>query len=230
MSNLPKIQELYKSKELAHKNDALITLLNQEPHPSWVKEHPYIRSGGTPYKYMPIERIEFLLKTIFKRYRIEVTGQGTAFNGVWVTVRVHYQHPVTGEWDYHDGIGASQLQTAKGTSPADLANINNGAVSMAFPNAKTIAIKDACDHFGKLFGADLNRKDVMNYNLDVTLIEFDKNHPNWEKAIEALKSGGYTVEDLKTKYEISHEIEQEIISIIQDSGEYIEEADDEISK
>lgn len=230
MSNLPKIQELYKSKELAHKNDALITLLNQEPHPSWVKEHPYIRSGGTPYKYMPIERVEYLLKTIFKRYRIEVTGQGTAFNGVWVTVRVHYQHPVTGEWDYHDGIGASQLQTAKGTSPADLANINNGAVSMAFPNAKTIAIKDACDHFGKLFGADLNRKDVMNYNLDVTLIEFDKNHPNWDKAIEALKSGGYTVEDLKTKYEISHEIEQEIISIIQDSGERIEEADDEISK
>lgn len=230
MSNLPKIQELYKSKELAHKNDALITLLNQEPHPSWVKEHPYIRSGGTPYKYMPIERVEYLLKTIFKRYRIEITGQGTAFNGVWVTVRVHYQHPVTGEWDYHDGIGASQLQTAKGTSPADLANINNGAVSMAFPNAKTIAIKDACDHFGKLFGADLNRKDVMNYNLDVTLIEFDKNHPNWEKAIEALKSGGYTVEDLKTKYEISHEIEQEIISIIQDSSECIEEADDEISK
>ena len=99
MSNLPKIQELYKSNQVAHKNDSLITLLNQEPHPSWVKEHPYIRSGGTPYKYMPIERVEYLLKTIFKRYRIEITGQGTAFNGVWVTVRVHYQHPVTGEWD-----------------------------------------------------------------------------------------------------------------------------------
>ena len=63
---------------------------------------------------MPIERVEYLLKTIFKRYRIEITGQGTAFNGVWVTVRVHYVHPVTGEWEYHDGIGASQIQTKKG--------------------------------------------------------------------------------------------------------------------
>ena len=28
--------------------------------------------------------------------------------------------------DFHDGIGAIELQTAKGTSPAD--NINNGAL------------------------------------------------------------------------------------------------------
>ena len=34
---------------------------------------------------------------------------------------------------------------------------------MAFPMAKTIAIKDACDHFGKLFGADLNRKDTIAF-------------------------------------------------------------------
>lgn len=201
MSNLPKIQDLYIDKVNAQKNDVFITLMNQEPNKSWVKEHPYIRG----YKYLPIERIEYLLKNIFKNYRIEITGQGQSFNGVWVTVRVHYVHPITGEWSFHDGIGASQLQTAKGTSPADLNNINNGALSMAFPMAKTIAIKDACDHFGRLFGADLNRKDLIAYELDLTLIELTPEHPNWDKAKEAVKLGSLTIEQIRNKYTISDE-------------------------
>jgi hypothetical protein len=204
MSNLPKIQDLYTDKIAVQKNDAFVTLMNQQPKPAWVKTHPFIKN----YKYLPIERVEYLLKTIFKRYRIEITGQGQSFNGVWVTVRVHYLHPLTGEWDFHDGIGASQLQTAKGTSPADLNNINNGALSMAFPMAKTIAIKDACDHFGNLFGADLNRKDVINYDLDLTLIPLTPEHPVWDKVKEAVKSGNYSIEQIKTKYEITEENEK----------------------
>lgn len=209
MSTLPKIQSIYTDKLQAQKSDAYITLLNQPPAPEWVKIHPFIKN----YTYLPIERVEFLLKTIFKRYRIEITGQGTSFNGVWVTVRVHYLHPLTNEWDFHDGIGASQLQTAKGTSPADLNNINNGALSMAFPVAKTIAIKDACDHFGKLFGSDLNRKDNINYNLDLTLISMDSNHPNWEKVKTAVKSGKFTIEQIKDKYELTQETENELTNL-----------------
>jgi hypothetical protein len=209
MSNLPKIQDLYTDKLTVQKNDAFVTLMNQQPKPAWVKTHPFIKG----YKYLPIERVEYLLKTIFKRYRIEITGQGQSFNGVWVTVRVHYLHPLTGEWDFHDGIGASQLQTAKGTSPADLGNINNGALSMAFPMAKTIAIKDACDHFGNLFGADLNRKDVIAYDLDLTLIDMDKEHPNWQKVVEAVKSGAATLEQVKTKYNLTQEAENELSNI-----------------
>ena len=201
MSNLPKIKDLYNNIEIAQKNDAYVALMNQQPKNEWVKIHPFIKG----YKYLPIERIEYLLKTIFKRYRIEITGQGQSFNGIWVTVRVHYLHPLTGEWDFHDGIGASQLQTAKGTSPADLNNINNGALSMAFPMAKTIAIKDACDHFGNLFGADLNRKDIINYELDLTLIELDEDHPNWEKAKGAFKDGKFTIEQLRKTYTITDE-------------------------
>ncbi len=155
--------------------------------------------------------IKSLLKTIFKSYKIEITGQGTSFNGVWVTVRIHYLHPVSGEWLFHDGIGASQLQTAKGTSPADLNNINNGALSMAYPVAKTIAIKDAADHFGKLFGSDLNRKDLINYELDLTLIELTPEHPNWNKVKEAVKSGNYTIEQIRTKYNLSDENAKQLI-------------------
>lgn len=199
MSNLPKIQDLYIDKVTTQKNDVFITLMNQEPNKTWVKEHPFIRG----YKYLPIERIEYLLKSIFKNYRVEITGQGQSFNGVWVTVRIHYIHPLTGEWSFHDGIGASQLQTAKGTSPADLNNINNGALSMAFPMAKTIAIKDATDHFGRLFGSDLNRKDLISYELDLTLIPMDENHPNWNKVVEAVKGGTFTILDIENKYTLS---------------------------
>jgi hypothetical protein len=163
MSNLPKppqipkIQDLYTDLELAKSNDELVALLNQPPNPSWIKTHPYISN----YRYLPIDKVEYLLKTIFKKYKIEIIREGVAFNGVYVIVRVWYLNPTTNEMDYHDGIGAKELQVKKGSSAADLANINSGALQMAFPIAKTVAIKDACDHFGTLFGSDINRKDVM---------------------------------------------------------------------
>jgi hypothetical protein len=168
MSNLPTIQELHEDNALvSYKNDQLNLLLNQEPKKEWIKEHPFVKG----HKYIPIDKVEFMLRKIFKKYSIEITNQGTSFNGVWVTVRVHYFHPTEATMMYHDGIGAVQLQTAKGTSPADLANINNGALSMAYPIAKTLAIKDACDHFGKLFGCDLNRKDTMAFKVDANPLD-----------------------------------------------------------
>lgn len=144
------------------KSEYMNYVLNQPPRKEWIKEHPYI----TGYKYLPIDKVEYLLAKIFKRYKIEVMREGTAFNGVYVVVRVHYLNIATGQMDFHDGIGASQLQTKKGSSPADLANINNGALGMAFPLAKSVAIKDACDHFGNIFGSNLNRKDVLSFEVD----------------------------------------------------------------
>lgn len=198
--NLPKIKDIYEVSNI-QAQDALMVLMNQPPLVEWVKEHPFIKN----YKYLPIERVEYLLKSIFKAYRIEITGQGQSFNGVWVTVRIHYLHPVTATWEYHDGIGATELQTAKGTSPADLANINNGALGMAFPIAKTRAIKDAADHFGKLFGSDLNRKDFIEYQQDLTLQNMDDMHPNWLKVCDAVKSGNYKVSDISDKYTLTEE-------------------------
>ena len=164
-SKLPTIADLTQDIEVAYKNDQLNLLLNQQPPAKWVKEHPFIRG----YKYLPIDKVEYLLTRIFKTYEVEITGQGTAFNGVWVTVRIKVVNPTNGQLMQFDGIGAAQLQTKKDTSPADLQNINNGALSMAFPIAKTLAVKDACDHIGKLFGSDLNRKDTLDYRTDADL-------------------------------------------------------------
>ncbi len=192
---LPSLQELYKDTNEVLKADQLSIILNQQPPESWIKKHPYIAN----YKYLPIDKIEFLLKRIFKRYRIEVLREGTSFNGVFVVVRVHYLHPITAEWEFHDGIGAEALQVKSGSSPADLANINNGALGMAFPIAKTRALKDACDHFGSTFGADLNRKDTLMYSGDKLLAEVakSKEEERMEKLIEKAKDRA-TLETLKT--------------------------------
>lgn len=191
---LPTIQDLYKDAETALYSDQLMVLMNQPPPAKWVKQHPYIKN----YSYLPIDKIEFLLKKIFKTYKIEVLREGTSFNGVYVVVRVHYMHPVTGEMAFHDGIGAKELQVKSGSSPADLANINPGALSMAFPIAKTIAIKDACDHFGTLFGSDLNRKDVMQITTDDKLENVAKSKEEYrlKKLIEKAKDL-QTLESLK---------------------------------
>ena len=172
-TNLPTVQQLFEESDnlpVAFANEKLNFLLNQEPKKEWIKVHPFIKN----HKYIPIGIVEYLLKKIFKKYKIEILREGVAFNGVYVVVRVYYLNPTTNEMDYHDGIGACQLQTKKDTSPADLININNGAVSMAFPIAETYAIKDACDKFGTLFGANLNREHYLTYSIDDKLKPIDK--------------------------------------------------------
>ena len=205
MSNIVK-KDLYTDLAEIRKQEELTVALNQAPPEEWVKIHPYIKG----YKYLPIERVEYLLKSLFKGYyKIEVLKTGMLLNCVEVTVRIHYKHPLTGEWLFHDGVGASEVQTQKdsGHLQLDMSNINRGALVMSLPNAKSVAIKDAADHLGKLFGSDLNRKDMIAYGVDTTLILLDNTHPAWAKVIESLKSGRFTVDDIKKKYDMNLETE-----------------------
>lgn len=189
------IQQLYSNPEIELKQDQINVILGTNPPANWVKTHPYIKG----HKYISIEKTEFLLKKIFKKYKIEILREGTSFNGVYVVVRVWYKDPITGEMDFHDGLGAVQLQTAKGTSPADLNNINQGALSMSFPIAKTLAVKNACHHFGSLFGGNLNRMDVIPITPDKALeqIAFTKEEERVRLLIERAEDTA-TLENLKT--------------------------------
>jgi len=198
---LPTLQELVKDLTSYEESDKLNFLLNQPVPKDWISYHPFIKKEITndkgqkekvPYPYLAIDKVEYLLRKIFKRYRIEILREGQTFNGVFVTVRVHYWNMVFNDWDFHDGIGSIHLQVKSGSSPADLANINNGALSMAYPLAKTLAIKDACDHFGDIFGANLNRKDTLPASMD------KPNLTNEEKE-ERIK------EILDSDIELSHE-------------------------
>jgi hypothetical protein len=160
---LPTTSELYSDNlEIAFKNDQFNLLLNQPPKADWIKQNKYANNSN----YIPIGIVETLLQKIFKRFRVEVLREGTMFNSVYVTIRLHYWNGTDNTWQFHDGVGAVQLQTKQGSSPAQLENINNNAVMMALPMAKSYAIKDACEHIGKIFGRDINRQDVMAFSQD----------------------------------------------------------------
>jgi hypothetical protein len=159
--------------------EQLNVILSTPPPATWVKVHPFIKN----YNYLPIDKVEYLLRRCFKKYQIEVIKTAQLFNAIEVTVRVHYLNPATNEMMYHDGVGAQELQTKQGTGNLnmDMSNVNKGAVMMALPIAKSIAIKDACDHFGDLFGANLNRKDIVQFTGDTELLSAEAIHTSKEK-------------------------------------------------
>jgi hypothetical protein len=170
--NLPTIQELYEEKdvELLKRDNKLNVLLNQPPREEWLKEHPMIRG----VKYIPIQRIEWLLTRIFINWRVEVKDLKLIGNSVVVTVRLHYQSVTDGEWTWQDGIGASPLQTDKDAGAIEFDKLKNDAVMKSAPAAESYAVKDAAEKIGKLFGKDLNRMDQILYDSLLTTFVLDK--------------------------------------------------------
>lgn len=151
---LPTLKELNMSPEIAAKLDLLNGYLDQEPPPSFIRTKGNIAD-------IPIDKVEFLLTKIFQQYKVEVIDYKIMFNSATVQVRLHYLNPLTGEWLYHDGLGAVGIQTDAGASASDMGAIKSDGVMKALPAAKSYAIKDAADHLGKIFGKDLNRKDTI---------------------------------------------------------------------
>lgn len=191
---LPTIAQLYEDNlEVAFKNDQFNQLLNIQPKQDWIKENKY--AGNS--KYMPIGVVETLMQKLFKKYRVEVLREGAMFNAVYVAVRIHYWDGIANDWNFHDGVGAVQLQTKQGTSPADMQNINNNAVMMALPMAKSYAIKDACEHIGRLFGRDLNRKDYLEFEADKSMSVDNINNQKEILRISKHISESKTLQDLE---------------------------------
>jgi hypothetical protein len=173
-SNLPKLDELHYDIALAFKNDELNLLLNQEPPVAWVKKHPIVKKKirneqgqeiTVPSEFIPVDRIELLLTRIFQVWNVEILREGALFNSVYVTIRLHYKDPITGEMRFHDGTGAVAVQTDAGKSASDLGAIKSAAIQMALPAAESYALKDAAEKLGKLFGKDINRQSAIDFTM-----------------------------------------------------------------
>lgn len=147
-------KELLKALSEVKTNAQLFEILNNDPPVTWIRKHPKLES----YRYLSIDKVELLLRQIFGfNYKIEVLEHKITFNAVTVSVRVHYReldNPYN--WYFHDGVGADEPKKVK-----DKEELDQYAVASSLPLAKTLAIKDACDHFGRLFGADINRTDTI---------------------------------------------------------------------
>lgn len=177
MSNLPaerkvpSLQELI-SGDIDRKNQQndLNILLNENPPAVWLKDHPMAKG----VKYIPIERVEYMLTRIFKKWNVEIRQVQVIANSVVVTVRLYYQDVLSNEMLWQDGIGASPIQTDRGAGAMDWNKTKNDAVMKAAPAAESYAVKDAAEKIGKLFGKDMNRADKIMYDTLPTIEKRDK--------------------------------------------------------
>ena len=160
LTKVPTLQDLITETEDTLKQNALTVILNQQPPAQWLADHPMIRG----YKYIPIERVEWLLTRIFGRWWVEIKDSKILANSVVVTVRLYAVNPLNGETIFQDGIGAAPIQTDKGAGASDWNAVKSDGVQKAAPSAETYAVKDAAEKFGKIFGKDVSRKMNLDYN------------------------------------------------------------------
>ena len=156
--------------ETKNQQNEINILLNQEPPKAWLKDHPMAKG----VKYLPIERVEYMLTRIFKKWNVEVRQVQVIANSVVVTIRLYYQDVLSNEMLWQDGIGASPIQTDKGAGAMDWNHTKNDAVMKAAPAAESYAVKDAAEKIGKLFGKDMNRADKIMYDTLPTIEKKDK--------------------------------------------------------
>ena len=168
---LPTYNELV-SGDIDKKNSqtGINILLNQDPPKEWLKDHPMAKG----VKYIPIQRVEYMLTSIFKKWNVEIRQVQVIANSVVVTVRLYYQDVLSDEILWQDGIGASPIQTDKGAGAMDWNHTKNDAVMKAAPAAESYAVKDAAEKIGKLFGKDMNRADRIMYDTLPTIEKRDK--------------------------------------------------------
>jgi hypothetical protein len=168
MEKLPTLKNLYDGDlELKKGQNDLNVLLNQPPKTDWIKNHPFVKG----VRYIPIERIEYLLTRLFIKWRVEVKSIQTIANSCVVTVRLHYQNIEDNEWSWQDGIGAAPIQTEKDAGAMEWDKVRTDSVMKSAPAAESYAVKDAAEKIGKIFGKDLNRKDEIGYDSIIQTFE-----------------------------------------------------------
>lgn len=168
------------------------------PNKAFVSKHPFIKKKVegkfVPAEYMPIDKVEFLLDFLFEgNYKVEVLKTEMADDRFHAVVRVHYFHPETKEWMFHDGASVKLVQQESDNEEKELMNqlkqhahsnpnlldrakylrayydlqkakpVRREAWEAVAQIAISEAIKDAADHLGPLLGRDLNRKDPIEF-------------------------------------------------------------------
>jgi hypothetical protein len=185
---LPLIKDNIGDLAIRVKNDVFLGVVNQQPPEGFIKTHPI----ASNVKYIPIDKVETMLTNIFQEWHVEILDSGQLLNSVFVTVRLHYTHPITKEKLFQDGIGAAQIQVDKGENASNLSAIKPNAIMLGLPAAKSFAIKDAAEHIGIVFGRDINRKDTLVFsvgydNAEALLNKLDADADKKQAIIDANK-------------------------------------------
>ena len=145
------------------KRDDFKKALNVNPPESWVKRNKYANNS----EYIPIDKVEALLDCIFQEWQVEIKEVKQLAQSVCAIVRLHYKDPISEQWRYHDGVGATPIKTEKDADASDMSKIISSAIATGAPAAVSYAIKDAADHLGNIFGKNLNRQDTLDGSMSI---------------------------------------------------------------
>lgn len=165
------LKDLHAKPEMAAMYGEFLNKVNADPNPQWIKTNQGVR-------YIPIERVEWLLRTIYQRWEWQVIDYKVVANSICVHGRLRVQEPVTLEWIEMDGLGAVPIQVRSGSSPADFTAIIPNAIQKNLPAAESFALKDAAEKLGRVFGSNINRKDDAQFKSVYT------NHAPWVEPTE----------------------------------------------
>jgi hypothetical protein len=111
------------------------------PKKEWVEKIEELNG----YKYLPIDKVEWLLSRLFPNWSADITHVVSDDKKCIVAVSINYK---IGDTTYkRPGVGC-----------CDVSGQHTSAT--AFPTAKSIAVRDAAEMIGNIFGANLNRKNV----------------------------------------------------------------------
>ena len=204
IKKIPTYDELVSMDETKGKQNDLQVRLNQEPPAKWVKTNDLANKS----KYLPIDKVEYLLTALFVKWWVEVKDFKVVANSCAVHVRLYYVDPITGETLFQDGVGAAPMQTDKGAGAVDFNHIKNAAVQMALPAAETYAIKDAAEKIGRIFGKDLNRKDLMAYDSLVGRFQEIKEDPATQRIMLLISKATSKTELEKLRPHLNKDVQE----------------------
>jgi hypothetical protein len=137
--------------------------LSTAPKPEWIKVNKFSDNA----QYLPIRKIEDLLRSFFGTYQVEMIGQPHILgNSVVISVHLKVFHPILREWLTYAGTGAVPIELEKGATPLQFELIKAKGLHKNIPAAKAYAISNAAKSIGRVFGSDLNNDETSEiYNV-----------------------------------------------------------------
>jgi len=197
MEKLPTLKEIIDGQVTVNeKYRGINVLLNQPPPPIWVKKNQF--AGNS--EYLPIDKIEYLLTSIYGDWFVKINHVQMIGNSIEVTLTL-YVRPIIDELqdeinkadgeleiellkikysrkreDWYlcqDGTGAAAIQVEAGQKASDFEKIKSYGIAIAAPKAESVALGDAADKLGRLFGKDLNRNNLVGYEKLTDMSKFE---------------------------------------------------------
>jgi len=155
--------------------DQFTARLNREPNEREVESD---RSGA---KYLPISFVQTTLDELFLGLWSWVVKQYQVIaNEITIHGDLRFFHHVARVWLTRSGVASAIIRQRKDADLTDIGAKIKDSLVMDLPHAEADALKSAARKIGKIFGRDLNRKFVDQYQRS----EFSDEEVNAQKEVK----------------------------------------------